>query len=112
MTPLPEMSASTCPAVRSISLSVGPDTTQGVTQIGSSFQTQNIRSNGSAAGQLQTLEFTADGSLEAIYNTGARRTLFKVPVPVVTNPNGLQASDAQSFRIFTRIRSDLFLGCQ
>jgi flagellar hook protein FlgE len=74
-----------------------PGTTQGLSSIGTPFQTQNISTNGSAAGELQSVQFGANGELEAIYNTGARRTLFSVPVATVANPNGMQAVGSQAY---------------
>lgn len=82
--------------------------TAGINQVGLSFQTQNVTVNGSPAGELQSVEFTSNGDLEAIYNSGARRTIFKVPVSVVTNPNGLEAVDNQSFRA-TRESGSIYL---
>jgi flagellar hook protein FlgE len=43
------------------------------------------------------VQFGANGELEAIYNTGARRTLFSVPVATVANPNGMQAVGSQAY---------------
>jgi flagellar hook protein FlgE len=76
-----------------------PNTTQGLSQIGLDFQTQNVIANGSPAGELQSVEFAPDGSLEAIYNSGTRRTLFKIPVPVVNNPDGLTAAGNQAYQV-------------
>lgn len=85
-----------------------PDTAQGLSQIGTTFQTQNISANGTAAGQLQSVEFGPDGALEAIYNTGARRTLFQVPVAVVNNPDGMLAQGNQAYSI-TRESGSVYL---
>jgi flagellar hook protein FlgE len=85
-----------------------PDTAQGMSQIGTTFQTQNISANGTPAGQLQSVEFGPNGELEAIYNTGARRTLFHVPIAVVNNPDGLRAEGSQSYSI-TRESGEVYL---
>jgi len=84
------------------------NTTQGLSQIGTTFQTQNVSANGSPAGELQSIEFGPDGALEAIYNTGARRTLFKVPVAVVSNPDGMLAAGDQAYTV-TRESGDIYL---
>lgn len=76
-----------------------PDTTEGLSQIGISFQPQNVFADGSPAGELQSVEITPDGMLEAVYNTGARRTLFQIPVAQVNNPDGLQAMGNQAFAV-------------
>jgi len=92
-----------------VDLFVGrPDTTQGLSQIGTSFQTQNVSANGSPAGELESIEFGPGGALEAIYNTGARRTLFRVPVAVVNNPDGLKPAGNQAYTL-TRESGSLYL---
>ncbi|WP_298915603.1 flagellar hook protein FlgE [uncultured Algimonas sp.] len=92
-----------------VSMFVGRQgTSQGLTQIGSTFQTQNAAVNGSAAGELQSVEITADGSLEAIYNTGARRTLFQIPVATVNNPDGLTPTGNQAYSV-SRDSGDFYL---
>jgi len=83
-------------------------TTGGLSQIGTTFQTQSVSANGSPAGELQSLEFAPDGSLEAIYNTGARRVLFQIPVAAVTNPDGMTASGNQAYSI-SRESGDVYL---
>lgn len=85
-----------------------PDTTQGLSQIGTSFQTQNVSANGSPAGELESIEFGPNGQLEAIYNTGARRTLFQVPVAVVNNPDGMLPAGNQAYSL-TRESGDVYL---
>ncbi len=71
----------------------------GLTQIGSSFQPQNIGSNGSPAGELQTVEVSEDGRVQAIYNTGIRRDLYQIPVADVSNPDGMTAVGNQAYRV-------------
>lgn len=85
-----------------------PNTTKGMSQIGSTFQTQNVSSNGAPAGELQTVEFGPDGALEGIYSNGSRRTLFQVPVAVVSNPDGMRAVGNQAFQV-TRESGDIYL---
>lgn len=83
-----------------ISLFVGrPDTTQGLSQIGTSFQPQDVIADGSPAGELQSVEVTEDGRLLGIYNSGTRKTLFQIPVAEVNNPDGLQAVGNQAYAI-------------
>ena len=77
----------------------GPGLPGGFTQLGSSFSPYDISRNGSPVGDLQSLEVNSQGFMEAIYNTGFRRTLFQIPVADVTNPNGLQAMSNQAFSI-------------
>ena len=71
----------------------------GLTQIGSSYQPLNIGSNGSPAGELQTVEVSEDGRVQAIYNTGVRRDLYQIPVADVSNPDGMTAAGNQAYRV-------------
>lgn len=69
----------------------------GLTQLGATFSPFDVQSNGSPVGELQSVDITPDGFVQAIYDTGVRRTLFQIPVASVTNPDGLTAVDNQAF---------------
>jgi flagellar hook protein FlgE len=56
-----------------------------------------VSKNGAPAGNLQTLQINDQGLLQAIYDTGQVRSLFRIPVVNVPNPNGLTALDGQAF---------------
>lgn len=71
----------------------------GLTQIGSSYQPLNIGSNGAPAGELQTVEVSEDGRVQAIYSTGIRRALYQIPVAEVSNPDGMVAAGNQAYRV-------------
>lgn len=85
-----------------------PNTAAGMTQIGTSFQAQNVTANGSPAGELQDIEISPTGMLEAIYNTGARRNLFQIPVASVNNLDGLTPAGNQAFTV-SRESGDVYL---
>ncbi len=57
----------------------------------------NVSKNGAPAGNLQSLQISDQGILEAIYDTGQIRALFQIPLVNVPNPNGLTALDGQAF---------------
>ncbi len=75
----------------------GPGISGGLIQLDSPFAPINISKNGAPAGNLQTLEFTDGGLLQAIYDTGQVRGLFQIPLVNVPNLNGLTVLDGQSF---------------
>lgn len=85
-----------------------PNTAEGLTGIGTSFQAQNVSANGSPAGELQDIEISPTGMLEAIYNTGARRSLFQIPVASVNNLDGLRPVGSQSYAV-SRESGDFYL---
>ncbi len=70
-----------------------------LTQLAGDFSPSAITKNGSQAGTLSSVEIDENGFVNAIYDTGAVRTIYQVPVVDVPNVNGLQAEDAQAFSI-------------
>ena len=73
--------------------------TAGITQLGAPFSPTNIIKDGAPIGNLQGVEINQQGYLEAIYNTGFRRTIFQIPVADVPNPNGMTAVNNQAFSV-------------
>jgi len=74
-----------------------PGLTGGLIQLDSPFAPIDISKNGAPAGNLQTLQISDQGILEAVYDTGQIRALFQIPLVNVPNPNGLTALDSQAF---------------
>ncbi len=74
-----------------------PSLDGGLIQLDSPFAPINVSKNGAPAGDLQTLQINDQGILEAIYDTGQIRALFRIPLVNVPNPNGLTALDGQAF---------------
>lgn len=85
-----------------------PNETTGFSQLGSDFSPYSITKDGSPVGDLQSIEINQEGYLEAIYNTGFRRTLYQIPVAEVPNANGLTARDSQAYSISNR-SGDVYL---
>jgi flagellar hook protein FlgE len=69
----------------------------GLIQLESPFAPISVTKNGAAAGNLQTLRFSDDGILEAVYDNGQIRALFRIPLVNVPNLNGLTVLDGQAF---------------
>ncbi len=74
-----------------------PGLAGGLIQLDSPFAPTNVSKNGAPAGNLQSLQISDQGILEAIYDTGQIRALFQIPLVNVPNPNGLTALDGQAF---------------
>ena len=79
-----------------------PGGTTGLKQLAASFAPSNITKNGSPVGQLVTVEVDAQGHLKATYDTGFVKTLYKIPVVDVPNPNGLEPIEGQAFKTSTK----------
>ena len=83
-----------------ISTFVGkPGESSGLTQLAAPFSPTNILKDGAPIGDLQGVEIDQQGFLEAVYNSGFRRTIFQIPVADVPNPNGLTAVNNQAYQI-------------
>lgn len=85
-----------------IDVFIGSDQVDGgITQIDAGFSPIAISANGSAAGNLASLEVDPAGFLRGVYDTGQVITLYQIPVVDVPNPNGLVAEDNQAFSLST-----------
>lgn len=71
----------------------------GITQFAGDYTTQQIDKNGSAAGNLASVEITEEGIVFGVFSNGARKALYQVPLGVVTNSNGLSPSDGNTYKL-------------
>ncbi len=71
----------------------------GMTQLSDSFAPVDISKNGSAAGNLTSVEVDANGYVHALFDTGITRTIYQIPLVDVPNPNGLAVFDDQAFGV-------------
>jgi flagellar hook protein FlgE len=76
-----------------------PGDTAGLTQLSAPFSPASVTKDGAPIGDLQSIEIDERGFLQAIYDTGFRRTLYQIPVGDVPNQNGLNALDNQAFAV-------------
>ena len=76
-----------------------PGGTGPLTQLSSSFAPVGVRADGAPIGSLNAIEISEGGYLEAIYDTGFRRTIYQIPLADVPNINGLNALDNQTFAV-------------
>lgn len=84
---------------QTIDLAIGtPGEPDGITQLSDSFAPVAIDKDGSAVGNLVSVEVDEQGMVNAVYDNGATRTIYQVPVADVPNPNGLIALDNQAYR--------------
>lgn len=97
------------PVTGEIALTIGSQTIQfgigrigdgdGLVQRGTTFSPTGIEQDGFGAGDFAGLMIDDNGNLEAVFDQGFRRTLFRIPVVDVPNPNGLTSVNAQAFRV-------------
>ena len=74
-----------------------PNGDTGLSQLGTSFSPYDVSKDGFPVGDVQSVEVTEDGFVEAVYNTGFRRTIYQIPVADVPNPNGMKALGNQAY---------------
>jgi flagellar hook protein FlgE len=85
-----------------------PGEAEGLTQLAAPFSPTAVSKDGAPIGDLQSIEVDDRGFLQAIYDTGFRRTLYQIPVADVPNLNGLNAEDSQAFSI-SAASGDIYL---
>lgn len=85
-----------------------PGSPSGMTQLSDTFAPVDLTKNGSPAATMTSVEVDETGLLRAYFDTGASRTLFKIPLVAVATPNGLRPLNNQTYQI-TRESGDMFL---
>ncbi len=76
-----------------------PGESEGVSQFAAPFAPTAVTKDGTPIGSVQSIEIDDRGYLQALYNTGFRRTLYQIPVADVPNMIGLRELDAQSYAL-------------
>ena len=62
---------------------------RGTTQLATSYMVVSASSNGTPAGRPDKLEITRDGYVHALYGSGARIPVYRIPLGQVTSPDML-----------------------
>jgi len=70
-----------------------------LTQLSATFSPLSVTKNGAPIGNLSSVEIDEGGFLQAVFDTGFRRTIYQIPVADVPNFKGLNAAGNQSFEI-------------
>lgn len=71
----------------------------GITQLSDTFAPVSISKDGSAVGNLTSVEVDPNGFVVAFYDSGLSRTIYQIPLANVSNENGLSTSDNQSYEV-------------
>lgn len=70
---------------------------QGMTQLSDSFAPVSITKDGSAVGNMTSLEIDEMGNVYAFFDTGISRRVYQVPLVDMPNPAGMVAHDKQTY---------------
>jgi flagellar hook protein FlgE len=84
---------------------VNPTAAENLVQFTERSTVLSTTKDGSPASTLVGVEIDETGLMDAIYDSGFRKNLYKIPAVNVSNPNGLKAEDGQAFTI-TRASGD------
>lgn len=76
-----------------------PNDSAGITQLAAPFSPTAVSKDGAPIGDLSSVEIDDRGFLQAVYDTGLRRTLYQIPVGDVPNMNGLNTLDSQALAV-------------
>ncbi len=71
----------------------------GLTQLSDSFAPAASRLDGAPAGTTASVEVRPDGTVRTISNAGFERTIYKIPLVDVPNPNGLVSETGTTFTV-------------
>jgi flagellar hook protein FlgE len=80
----------------------------GIKQLAAPYSPSDITKNGAPISDLESVQIDEQGFLQAIYDTGFRRSLYQIPVGDVPNINALTARDGQAFSVSAN-SGDLYL---
>lgn len=78
-----------------------------LTQLSANFSPLSVTKDGAPIGNLNSIEIDERGFLQAVYDTGFRRTIYQVPVADVPNFKGLNAVGNSAFKI-TQASGDVY----
>ena len=70
----------------------------GLTQLSDKFAPVEINKNGSPVGNITSIEVDASGFVIALFDSGITRTVYKIPLVDLPNPNGMVSLDRQTYQ--------------
>ena len=68
-----------------------------LSQLSDTFAPVSVDKDGSAVGNLTSVEVDANGFVVALFDSGISRTIYQIPLANIANENGLSTSDNQSY---------------
>ncbi len=71
----------------------------GITQLSDSFAPVSISTDGSPFGILTSVEVDSNGFVRAFFDSGVSRVIYQVPLVDVSNTNGLETMDFQTYAV-------------
>lgn len=95
---VPTADWTTAAATSGISFNLGTaNQADGVTQFASNYSITSINQNGVTFGRFQSIEVDENGAVNALFDNGGTRSIYKLPVATFANPNALQAQSGNAW---------------
>ncbi|MTH98283.1 flagellar hook protein FlgE [Roseibium sp. RKSG952] len=73
----------------------------GSTYLAAGFEPTEVAANGNAPSSVENVEFDTDGTLYAVYENGARKAIYKIPLADVASPDRLRPASGNTFEVTT-----------
>ena len=86
--------------------------TDGITQFAGQFAVSFINQNGVQFGNSTSVEISENGIVTALFDNGQRLDVYKLPVAIFSNPNGLQSRNGNAYIATDRSGTNLLLEAQ
>jgi len=71
----------------------------GLTQLSDTFAPVSVQKDGNPVGNMTSIDIDANGFVRASFDTGINRVIYQIPLVDVTNFNGLEALDSQTYQV-------------
>lgn len=95
---IPTADWTTAAATSTISFGLGTaNQADGITQFASNYSITSINQNGVTFGRFQSIEVDENGSVNALFDNGGSRSIYKLPIATFANPNALQAQSGNAW---------------
>lgn len=95
---IPTADWTTAAATSSISYGLGTaNQADGITQFASSYSITSINQNGVTFGRFQSIEVNEEGTVNALFDNGGTRAIYKLPIATFANPNALRAQSGNAW---------------
>ncbi len=81
-----------------VSINIGTaDQVDGVTQFAGEFSISSIDQDGVRFGSFTGVNIGDDGTVTALFDNGEQREIFRLPIAMFANPNGLEARSGNAY---------------
>lgn len=95
---IPTADWTTAAATSGITFGLGTaNQADGITQFASNYSITSINQNGVTFGRFQSIEVDENGSVNALFDNGGSRSIYKLPVATFANPNALSAQSGNAW---------------